>query len=652
MINRIPPIVSPGPPGPGGTDDAAVHVDVGGEYAVIPPKATPTMSDVILIEDGAASNAKKKTPWPDASRIANTPAGNIAAITVQGAINELDTEKASSTHDHHSIYSPEAQDADAGTGDPATDTAAIAACFTANNYVRFTAGKTYYINDTITTTDTGCIIELEDGATVYATMAYGQMFLPQSGMTIRGLGNRDRCVLHGDRNNASGKDVSKSSTMSTSVFAAWNDGYGYDHDDLTGILIENITLREFNKGSNQPYGIMILAGCTATFRNIFFDGGVELTLWTQTGTYIFEHVEFDGTGDITASQALNFVGIGGEDVIIRDAHFYNCTRMALEGGPAKLVVDGFYYDGGTASNSYVFSFPFPYDMVDKTVLVQNGTIMNWDQPIEVGGARQIFRNLNFIGNLYTGGASCNDAFTINNFSGQGTDVTIENCSFIENHHWAIGASGAKSLRIKNCGFINGGGISLDQTNGLFDEVVIEGNEFYQSDDQWDIAINGQLAVIGNSLVVRNNRFSFHPPYTPYGAIQYAAFSLTAWAPNTLYVPSGSNSLFRTNDGNIYILESSGTSASSGGPTGTGTHILDGTCYWNYFASVAKGASEYARFESNKFDITSTGTKAIRFVSSAGDNSYLIDNVCITTEGEGAIDLGGAANVTLVRNETR
>lgn len=47
-----------------------------------------------LYDEGAAGSAHA------ASKIANTPAGNIAATTVQAAIDELDSEKAASSHSH------------------------------------------------------------------------------------------------------------------------------------------------------------------------------------------------------------------------------------------------------------------------------------------------------------------------------------------------------------------------------------------------------------------------------------------------------------------------------------------------------------------------------------------------------------------------
>lgn len=60
----------------------------------------------------------------------------------------------------------------------------------------------------------------------------------------------------------------------------------------------------------------------------------------------------------------------------------------------------------------------------------------------------------------------------------------------------------------------------------------------------------------------------------------------AWAGTTAYkvgsVSTAGN--FVTNGGNTYVCVQSGTSASAGGPTGTGAGIADGTCVWNYVNS--------------------------------------------------------------------
>ncbi|WP_199615562.1 GDSL-type esterase/lipase family protein [Paenibacillus alkalitolerans] len=57
----------------------------------------------------------------------------------------------------------------------------------------------------------------------------------------------------------------------------------------------------------------------------------------------------------------------------------------------------------------------------------------------------------------------------------------------------------------------------------------------------------------------------------------AGISLTPWAASTAY----SLNQTVTNVGNVYKCTTAGTSATSGGPTGTGTGIVDGTAIWAY-----------------------------------------------------------------------
>lgn len=66
-----------------------------------------------------------------------------------------------------------------------------------------------------------------------------------------------------------------------------------------------------------------------------------------------------------------------------------------------------------------------------------------------------------------------------------------------------------------------------------------------------------------------------------GGVFWKVLSTSAWAGSTLYAPDE----YVTNGGNLYVCTTGGTSASSGGPTGTGsTTISDGTAAWSYCAS--------------------------------------------------------------------
>ena len=56
-----------------------------------------------------------------------------------------------------------------------------------------------------------------------------------------------------------------------------------------------------------------------------------------------------------------------------------------------------------------------------------------------------------------------------------------------------------------------------------------------------------------------------------------------WVISTAYTRAGDTVV---NGANVYYLVTPGTSAASGGPTGTGTGIADGTCVWNYLGPKA------------------------------------------------------------------
>lgn len=55
---------------------------------------------------------------------------------------------------------------------------------------------------------------------------------------------------------------------------------------------------------------------------------------------------------------------------------------------------------------------------------------------------------------------------------------------------------------------------------------------------------------------------------------------TAWAPTTFYNLDD----IKENGGNLYIVTAAGTSAGAGGPTGTGSGIVDGTVTWNFLGA--------------------------------------------------------------------
>ena len=84
-----------------------------------------------------------------------------------------------------------------------------------------------------------------------------------------------------------------------------------------------------------------------------------------------------------------------------------------------------------------------------------------------------------------------------------------------------------------------------------------------------------------------------------GGFRKSADNLAAWAATTAY----SLGQRVVNGGNIYEVITAGTSAGSGGPTGTAADITDGTVHWKYVAAGAVGA-------------TAVLTKGARFLTSA------------------------------------
>ena len=80
----------------GSTDSDAVHVNVAGEINGVSAKGTPTTSDILLIEDAADSNNKKKITignlpaTSDANAVHVNAANEITAITEKTTVANID----------------------------------------------------------------------------------------------------------------------------------------------------------------------------------------------------------------------------------------------------------------------------------------------------------------------------------------------------------------------------------------------------------------------------------------------------------------------------------------------------------------------------------------------------------------------------------
>jgi len=80
----------------------------------------------------------------------------------------------------------------------------------------------------------------------------------------------------------------------------------------------------------------------------------------------------------------------------------------------------------------------------------------------------------------------------------------------------------------------------------------------------------------------------------------------AWASTTGYVATVGAPSVVTNDARTYVCITTGTSAGSGGPTGTGTDIVDGTAHWRYLGNpILIAARQLASFDSTRIHVHST-----------------------------------------------
>lgn len=82
----------------------------------------------------------------------------------------------------------------------------------------------------------------------------------------------------------------------------------------------------------------------------------------------------------------------------------------------------------------------------------------------------------------------------------------------------------------------------------------------------------------------------------------------AWAPSTPYALDAKV----TNGANQYVCTVAGTSAASGGPTGTGTGIVDGTVTWDYYAP----AGAHLQFDSIEWTLSQALTLATGTITHA------------------------------------
>ena len=120
-------------------------------------------------------------------------------------------------------------------------------------------------------------------------------------------------------------------------------------------------------------------------------------------------------------------------------------------------------------------------------------------------------------------------------------------------------------------------------------ATLSGNTLIGTADLAATALSGSITASGNnvigSLAFTSNTFSTVAAGTITFARALSSASAavndfgasSAWLANTVVVLNQ----MASNGGNVYICTTAGTTAASGGPSGTGSSIADGTAVWAY-----------------------------------------------------------------------
>lgn len=179
----------------------------------------------------AVSHESDTTAHP-ASSIVNTPAGGIAATTVQAALNELDSEKSAVGHTHTGVYDPagtasSAVSAHVAAGDPHTQYALESAFSNVANVdqlPRTAEVVTVTGNTTVSATHNGKIIDCNSASAITLTFADAltagfQCFVLRSGAGTVAIARQTSGTLNG-----AATSISVSAQWKTAFVFAYGTG--------------------------------------------------------------------------------------------------------------------------------------------------------------------------------------------------------------------------------------------------------------------------------------------------------------------------------------------------------------------------------------------------------------------------------------------
>lgn len=184
---------------------------------------------------------------------------------------------------------------------------------------------------------------------------------------------------------------------------------------------------------------------------------------------------------------------------------------------------------------------------------------------------------------------------------------------------------AGSALIRNNDFYGTVGVGHIRVRGASD-VEILGNRFHAS-------MNGRTVYLENvadgAIVARveDNR-----AFVDCGSVQCVNGEAADWQPGQAYNIDD----LVTNNGNIYICDVAGTSAGSGGPSGTGVGIIDNTVTWDY---VRAGRTIHVTQRRNDWFANSVGSSLTAAHSLITGQATALDRVgTYARVGAGPYDL--------------
>lgn len=268
-----------------------------------------------------------------ASEIANTPAGSIAATDVQTALNELDTEKSSTSHNHSGVYEPanaNIQSHIANTSNPHSVTQSQVGLGNVDNTSDATknAATATLTNKTLTTPKVGTSINDTNGNEVVKTPATASA-VNEVTITNAATGNAPQVSATGDDTNIdlklAAKGTGKVAPQSSVNFGA-KTAYFTETDNGNSSTADTIDWGLSNKQKSTLTG-----NCTFTF-----------TAPSGSCSLVLKLVQ-DATGSRTVTWPASVHWSGG-------------TAPTLTTTASKVDIITFYYDGSTYFGNYSLNF--------------------------------------------------------------------------------------------------------------------------------------------------------------------------------------------------------------------------------------------------------------------------------------------------------